>query len=406
MPFGYRRNPGKYGRARRNSRVGKILRRRLNSGYSRRTVAKARRISRVLGKYGRSSARLRRSSTRTGRPALPRGFFRRRFRGSRMLSRKVHGPINASWQYRNKGRRAYHLSKRFKKRVDLHTGHTLRYTDVENVNLLGVNGKARYYVMDLGSAVDNDTYIDYAKKHWAGYKVVDPNTTANAVTQFKMKVKVLSIYKNLYMINSSNTKSLVQVFGLTPRHDIHKANLMPPAVLTTYFNNGDLPDATTVDQNVSDIAFNVFHCPALTQNWKISKTKSFWVHGGGNYKLNLSHSYDINSGLDSQAFGWDTTVVAKKGHYRALLVRVVGDLGVVLETAPSEIKHIRNLPFEHIGRETTSVKLHVSTETRDIYLDEHIPVTREIAAPGGIAFQAEELQIEHIPDPLLPNTTD
>lgn len=319
-----------------------------------------------------------------------------------MLTRHSNGPINSSYVYRNKGRRSYHINRRFKKKVELVQGHTLKYTDLANVYFLGVNGQSVVASLSLGDPVENDLLMDYAKKHWNGYKEVDPNTTSGTSGQFKMKLKVLSFYKTLQGINSSNVKANIIVYQLTPRHDIHQANLLPAAAMSTYLRGGDLADVDSITPLVTDVNFDPFKVPALTQNWIIKKTRGFTVHGGGKFKIVLNHSYDINYGLDSQSWGWDTGIVAKKGHYRAVLIKVTGELGVVTQDAN---KYIRNLATELIGRIRIAASIHVSEETRDIYLDESISVTRNVAGGGLEIFQGEEDQALRPKDPLLPTST-
>lgn len=316
-----------------------------------------------------------------------------------VLTRRSNGPINTSYKYRNSGRRAFHINKRFKKKVELVQGHTLKYSTRTNAEFDGTTGEALFSVIDIGSPIENDILMAYAKTHYAGYKVADPNTTSGSSNQFKMKVKVLSFYRNLYAINSSNVKVYVTVYSLMPRHDIHDALLMPAVAMQTYLRSGDLADAGTIGRLVSDVDFHPYLVPAITQNWIITKTRHFAVHVGGRFNINMSHSYDINYGLDSQTFGWDTGIVAKKGHFRATMVKMVGELGVATTAAN---KFIRNLPFECIGRINSNVSLHVAQETRDIYLDENISATRNIGGITSDEVVHEETEIFAATDKLAP----
>lgn len=314
----------------------------------------------------------------------------------------MNGPINTSYTYRNQGRRSFHINKKLRKNVALVQGHELKYHSEQNLNFLGLNGQSTYSVMAIGGPVTNDLFMDFAKRHWSGYLSTDVNTVSGSAEQFKLKLKVMSSPTTFLGVNSSNVKLHVVVYQLTPKHDIHQANLLPAAAMATYLRQGDLGDSLTNTPLITDIYLTPYMIPAITQNYNIKKTRGFIVHGGGKFNIVMNHSYDINYGLDSQAFGWDTGIVAKKGQYRANIIKFTGELGVVAQDAS---KFIRNLAFEVIGKLYVNAKLHVSEETRAIYIDEGLNTSRNVAGGGLEIFQGEEDQALRPKDPLLPTTT-
>lgn len=280
------------------------------------------------------------------------------------------------YKYRNNGRRAYHLSKRFQKKVALATGHTLLYNDIQNTQLPVALGTALFYQLDLGYSADDDFFLEYAKKHWIHYKEPDPNTTVNNIAQYKMKLKVMDFRRTVFGVNSSTNHMYVTVYSLTPRHNIHNGNLFPQTALSTFMEGGNLPDVSNNTSIATDVDFTPYRVPAITANYKISKTRSFSVHPGGSFSVGVQNSYDINNGLDSAVAGWDPTIFIKKGHYKAILVKIVGGLGVATN---GDGRFIRNLETEAVCRIVSKAKLHVAEEERDIIYNLGLTQQRTLA---------------------------
>lgn len=385
MPFGYSRNPRKHGRARRNSRVGKILRRRLHGSNSRRTVAKARRVSRILGKYAKSSAGLRRSTTtRTGRPPLPRGFFKHGRRGRvSTLNRKSTGPINSSYRYRASYRRKFHISRRKQRSVALATGHTIQNTAVLNGFWNGANGVATWNVIDLGVQADTIAIANNVIANAAGFDVPDPNTVPGSSDQYLMNTKVLNHSINYFCINSSTTKITVTCYPLIPRLDITTGR--EPLSCMALGRTGELLFTGGTSMPFNDPRFTPYMCPTLREQYKIMKPKVFTVHGGGKFNLNARHSYDLKQYTDNE----NPVSHGRKPIYRPVLVKIVGEIGVV-EAGDPPVRYIRNVPTSVIWKRNTFYAAHLSRERRLIYTDDSISSNQSIAGITGTTFINQE----------------
>lgn len=281
------------------------------------------------------------------------------------------------------GRRAFHINKKFQKKVALHTGHTMEYKQLSNNAWTVGHGSCFFSQLDIGYVGDNDVFLDYARRHWAGFHTTDPNTTNDGITQFKMKLKVMNFSRTIVGVNSSNNKMYIECWSLSPRHNIHNPNLFPFTALSTYLQGGDLPDSGTAAHLIGDVDLSPFDCPALTANYKFGKKRFFCVHPGGSFTIKVQNSYDITMGLDKDVSGWDPTLQIKKGQYKAVLIKMYGGLGV-LTNATS--KYIRNMETEAIARVIAKATLHVSREERKIYYNNGLSAERDI--PSVTAAEA------------------
>jgi len=270
MPGRHRRSTRKHGFRRRKSRTGfrRSLIRRYPTGVIKRTRRFALRAKSVSRR--RSSSRLRRSSR-------GRSFGRKSSR--RVLSRGSFGPKNAIYKYRNSGRRARFVNRRFAKKIAANTGHVLKWNNLTNDAFSGINGQSLVWSMDVGAKVDGQSFYDFALKHWHGYETPDVGTISGSEWN-KLKLRVMDHSENMHGINSGTSKIHFQIWGIRPRHDIHAAALMPTSIMNTYLESGNLPDVLTDTHLSTDVDFTPYKVPALTANYVIEKQRGFTVHPG------------------------------------------------------------------------------------------------------------------------------
>lgn len=398
MPFGYKRNTRSHGRSRRKSGIGNKLRRRFLSKVSSRISRKARGLSRILKRYGKSSARLRGSSTRTGRPPLPRGFFRRHSsrRGSSSLSRKSDGPINASYKYRASYRRRFKISKSMKKSVALAQGHTIQDSDVTNGSWIGTNGIAQWQVMFVGTQVNTDEIQAVVEANMVGFGQADWNTTIGTKNRFKIHTKVLNHVESVTAFNSSTTKLNVAVYPLLPRRDI--TTNYDPATLIIRDRQGDLQLSGGSEMTFQDPRFTPFMCPELVACYKILKPRIFTVHGGGRFNLKVRHSYDIVNSTANDP----SDLVGKKAIYRPILIKMWGQLGIVSDVAGT---YVRNMPTNVVWKRNTFWQAHVAEENRLIYNDKNVTRNQAVGAPIAEQFIDQETLVVEQQNEIVPSST-
>jgi hypothetical protein len=258
-----------------------------------------------------------------------------------------------------------------KTRVALAQGHTIQNTDVINGNWSGPNGECLWALDFLGSRSQNAVLINRVAANYAGYGVADPNTTAGTANRYKIKVKVLNDVSSYVVMNAATTKVQVTCYSLLPRADIPAGD--DPLSLITAGRSGDLLEPGTT-MPFDDPRFTPFMCPRLCMQYKILKPRSFTVHGGGKFTLQLRHSYDL-SNYTATTVG---NLLGKKAVYRPMLIKIVGELGLV-EQAPSN--YLRHLAVNCVWKNNLFWQAHASTENRIIYDDED--VTRNLTVAGG-----------------------
>jgi len=298
-----------------------------------------------------------------------------------VLTSSSSGAINRVFKYRSSGRRQYRINKRFQKNVALSSGHTLVYKKFLNDHQDQVNGRCKWIQLILGSTASVEIYRDFALAHWNGYKELDPNTGYMSGQQFPLKFKVMDDSIVYTGINTGSNKIIISAWTLTLKHDLHSDSMYPATAILGYSDSARLKDASCDAQNPEDTYLTPYMVPAVTTNYKISKARTFTVHAGGKFVLRARHSYDVTIGTASTA-GWagNTGLVARKPHFRCLLIKVIGELGVVTEGG---FHYLRNTDCAFAGQFNIKAKLHVSEENRPIFLQQDTSTRREVI--GGIA---------------------
>lgn len=320
------------------------------------------------------------------------------------MSRVSNGPINSSYRYRSSGRRQYYVDKKFQRKVALSQGHTLIYKQFGNIYNNGIAGQCTWADLDLGKTTDVALLRDFALTHWAGYKEADPNTGFLSTAQFPLKFKVMDHSVNYQGLNSGTNKIHITVYTCTLKHDINSDVMFPGTAIVGFSDEARLKQTGSDAQNPFDVNLTPYMVPAVTAHYKISKSRSFTVHAGGSFNIKLRHSYDCNVGTDSTV-GWSgqSTLVAKKGQYRCLLIKIVGQLGVVEGSDPPNTAYLRNTAFQAVGRINTVAKIHVSEENRPIHWQQLTSRTRNLA--GLNSTLGEEILVPENTFGLNINTT-
>lgn len=347
----------------------------------------------------------RRSSTKFTRPRrYSRTITRKRFsRTRRAISKRrrtslkssSYGPINRIFKYRNSNRRAYRISKKFQKKVDIAQGHTLLYEAHNNSYGIWANGTCQFQTISMGLTSANQIYTDFCLENWQNYQSPDSAVTLHSPQQFALKIKVLDARVFYQGFNAGNSKFHVTVYPLRARRDIYDTDLLPVNIFGTSTLKPDVTTLQAVDsisRNLDDPTNSPYDWPAFTQNYVIGKSRSFVVHAGGHFNLSLRHSWDIKVGTDTN-YGWAGQIgsskvpLLRKHAFRGLLIKYVGELGVSTN-ADNVYKLIRNLPGEVAGKSVSKIKLHVAEETRPIKLTINLAADRTNA--GGTSYKVNE----------------
>jgi len=306
-----------------------------------------------------------------------------------VLTRKSNGPKNSSYNYRSSHRKASHVNKRFKRRVEEAVGHPYLITDVENTELTAVNGTASWSSFNLGTADQILSFQQTLYQNQVGWDVHDPNiATPNESNVLKNRYIVRDYIRTATYINESSAKVHVTMYTLVPRHDLAYSSCDPYYMLSNFGATGDLISNETPNVALPFYSpyFTPFQCPVLCQNYKIMQKRSFMVHAGGKFQVTLRHSFPITAGLD-----FNVTALAsfkqwaRKPNFRAVLIKCVGELGIV-KTADGASRAVRHLPISIVGRLYTNVKLHNSSENRVITKHEDIQ-----KALNASAYTASEI---------------
>jgi len=315
------------------------------------------------------------------------------------LTRSSNGPINTNYKFRSSYRRKFTISPKLKTKVALAQGHTMQNTEVVNGTWFGPNGSCVWAQDFLGSRIQTAQITQVVEENYAGYLVEDPNTVAGTAKRFKVKVKVLNDSSSFIVINSSNVKVTVSCYPLLPRADIHTGDT--PLELLATARAGDLPEVGDQTMPYTDPRFTPFMCPELCMQYKILKPRTFTVHGGGKFNLQLRHSYDIVN-YPSNVAG--TGIIGKKGIYRPMLIKLVGELGVITKDS---VTSLRNLPVNCVWKNNVFWQAHASTENRVIYSDlnatRNLPITGTLTGQGLI--EEETLNAENFTGLSISSTS-
>lgn len=283
---------------------------------------------------------------------------------------RPYGPINTVYQYRSRGRRAYHISRRFRKKVNEHFGQMLRWTSSSNVFNTGTLGAASWYMLSIGTAADVTYILDFCARHAKGFKVPDPNVTSHAAEQWGFRCRVLNESLVLHGFNeSSNSRLECSVYYLSPKQDVWGgvSSYSPISLITTDAATGTLYDAsspTTIAY--SDVDATPFQFPALMAMYRVSRGRKFVVHGGGRFDCSLRHSYMATVANDSTFGVPGSTLYGRKPQARFLLIKMVGELGILDEGSGN--KAIRNAAPVFGARLNYSMSAVVSADQRPIKL--------------------------------------
>jgi len=291
-----------------------------------------------------------------------------------VLTSSSTGSVNRVIKYRSSGRRARFINKRFQKKVAMAEGHILKYEKNANEITNTLMGQCNWFDISVGATTQVELFRDYLLNHWAGYKVLDPNTSYMSANQFRLSFKVLDHSQYFIGLNTTTVKVRISCYTCLPRHDVHSAGLLPLSAMIGYSDAARLKDVSSDAQVYTDVNVTPFMVPYITSNYNIVKSRSFTVHAGGKFVLKLRHSYDVNVGTSTQAgYSGNTDLEAKKSQYRCLLVKVVGELGSCNDD-PNLF--LRNMPVQIVGRLTTRANLHVSEEKRPIIFQSSTDSTR------------------------------
>lgn len=268
-----------------------------------------------------------------------------------------------------------------KKSVALATGHTVQNSNVFNGEWTGVNGLAKWICIEVGTALDTSAISTFVSLNYVGYDAPDWNTTSGSAQQFKLRTKVLNQSNNFTCINAGSSKVTVTCYPLVPRHAVNVGR--EPLTELAGGRSGDLIAPGANQMPYEDPRFTPYMCPELCMGYKILKPRSFTVHGGGKFNLNLRHSYDIvNYNAENPV------VVGEKHCYRAMLVKFVGELGLVNVEAA---RYIRNLPVQIIWKNNQVYSAHASKETRLIIDDFNIGHNQTVSGTTGDEFLNQEI---------------
>jgi len=322
-------------------------------------------------------------------------------RGRSGLTRTSNGPINSSYKFRSSYRRKFNISRKLKARVALAQGHTVQNTEVINGTWTGPNGSCVWAQDFIGTVSQTKEIATAVINNMIAYKQPDSFTTPGAPEQYKIKMKVLNDSSSFVVMNAATTKVTVTCYPLLPRSDILSGST--PLQLITAGRAGDLLEATGAVMPFNDPRFTPFMCPEICMQYKILKPRTFTVHGGGKFNLQLRHSYDINNYTNNIIP--DIEVIGKKSVYRPMLVKLVGELGLITKDAVVSLRH---LPVNVVWKNNVFWQAHASTEQRVIYNDLNASRNLPIPGPGitGQGFVEEEnLSINNFADIALTVVT-
>lgn len=183
-------------------------------------------------------------------------------------------------------------------------------------------------------------------------------------------------------MNAATTKVTVTCYPLLPRADIPTGD--SPLDLMTQGRSGDLLDTGGAAIPFEDPRFTPYMCPTLCMQYKILKPRTFTVHGGGKFNLQLRHSYDIVN-FPSNVVGG---TLGKKGIYRPMLIKLVGELGLITQDS---LNYLRYLPVNCVWKNNVFWQAHASTENRVIYNDLNASRNLPVGAPSAQQFVNEEI---------------
>lgn len=285
-----------------------------------------------------------------------------------------------------------------RKNVALATGHTIQHTNVINGSWIGTSGVATWKQIIIGTQLDTDEIQAAIEANYDAYGVSDPNTTLGSNQRMKIHSKVLNHVSTITGFNSATTKVLITVYPLLPRADIYTGD--DPLTRIALSREGDLDGAAfpaTSEMEYTDPRFTPFMAPQVTAVYKILKPRVFAVHGGGKFNIKVRHSYDI---VNSTANG-PPALIGKKGNYRPLLIKIVGELGVVSDAAGD---YVRNLPVSCVWKNSIFWAAHHSQENRIIFSDNNLSRNFAVGVPTAEKFINEEVLHDDQQTEIFPSS--
>lgn len=271
-------------------------------------------------------------------------------------------------KYRAPAKRAYKINKKFSKQVAESQGWTYRFTDIDNNENQGLPGVASWTEIIVGSPDQLQTLYEGVHKTAQGANTAEFNTSVNNFNTWKMHVKIMKMIRHTTWINNGTSSVNVSVYELVPRRDLHAnatiAAYAPKSLLENFTHSGDYLESGKTAMSSTDHRMTPFMVPLVVQNWKIINTRNFKVHAGGTFTTLVANNNKMFiPGVDGEI----VEMQYKKGHAKVLLVKIVGELGVVVDGAG--VAKIRNLPHNVIYKTEDNWVAHLSENTRSVYWD-------------------------------------
>jgi len=270
-----------------------------------------------------------------------------------------------------------------------------RFSDTINTEIFINNGTATWSSNGVGRAADIQKFCTHLRNNYIGYKEQDPNTTAGSNEQAFMQYHIDSWQQTTLFMNASEAKVHVEIYELIPHHDLYgsDANNFPVNLIST-IHEGELFDDETVESTPYAISYTdpratPYMAPKLCSLYKIINKRKLTVHAGGMFTVKLvSNNFDADYFNDFPGAN-GSTLFAKKGKCKSVLIKMYGQLGVVEKDGS---KYLRNVQANLLTRTEEIIRGRVGLDKRPIYQDINITSNQNISAPTGQSIVNEETE--------------
>jgi len=276
--------------------------------------------------------------------------------------------------------------------VHMAAAKSYRLSNVYNHRLLTLNGLCSWNQLHIGGVRDIQNFVHHLRNNYHGYKVVDQNTTESQ--QIIMHYHVDSMVSDNVFINGSNCKCHIEIYEVEPRADIHGTleDMSPVNLMLSNPHSGELFDNEVVDEETpSELSphhpnYTPYMSPMLTQSFRITNTRKFVVHPGGRFDIKLElNNFDANAYVDTDYV--HTNLIAKKGKYKAVLLKMYGELGIIGKDSTT---YVRNLPCSIFGQGNDVYKGRIGEDSRVIYADINQDIRGTVVDPTSNIVLVEE----------------
>lgn len=376
----------RFGLYRRNRRVRHRGIKRIRRTVSRKLLRSSARVALALKRYRGSRKLISR------RPSARRSYRSHSRRGGSKLTSSSSGQYNRLFKYRQSGRRAAHLNKRFRRRVAEHLGHPIDYELIENRHGTANEGECLWLQMYVGSTAQISELSALGMRNYAGFRVADQNTTASSAEQYGLHFHVMNHVQTMTAFNAStNAKLQITCYPMYLRRDISDTNLFPERICVLNAASGTLYDTGNngIGRATQDVDLTPYQMPIMVNTYKIGKPRSFTVHGGGRFNLSVQHSYSFNQGSSTNVGISSGSLAARKGQFKCLLIKMVGALGIVVAGGSPPL--IRNSNPTYAARQITRARMQISSELRHIDYVSGLPAERIVGGYTAVVNEEEIL---------------